>query len=481
MNLIVNLNYCLLTKKKLLFMKKETKKEKDFSIILNAGKEIKNATLPLRWFFSKKLANKKPTHIVLVDLTEKDLNSYSTNYKGRRYLYSVDQALAFLQTRKSDKHTLLALAFDSREIAVTFLERNQYSYNIDIDVETILNEKNWSGSIATTFVEFEIPEECFAKPPQSKAGKIWWKFLFWPNKAKAIDECQIRKISWFYALPKLLLFIIAQFFMLLMGSINSIRIVVARPIFWFFGYSLAPLSKIKEGMSESFSPYFKNISYDAYIICGNCLDIYKDGKYIGERKFSPAYLFSFVFLILFFILGIFIISSDKIFGNEILNAVTMLISLTSVPLLLSYFVSSGKFFKFNKISFIISCLLTTIPILFITFLNFTDLKSIKSSFSFGGFVIIFISFFVLLNIISKKIKGNKEKKSEEDIKIEEQKRESLKIEEEKKYGMYLKESFTDLEKKEIPKETFFTSKIVRDFKIFFWKTKSNVCRPFEED
>lgn len=462
-------------------MKKETKKEKKFSIILNNGKEVKNATMAIRWFFSKKLTEKKPTHIILVDLTQENENNWCKNYLGRRYLYTVDQALTFLQTRKSGKHTLLALAFNDREKAVCFLEGGSSSYYNAVDVETILEGKNWGGSIASTFIEFEVPEECFAKSPQSKAGKIWWKFLFWPNRPKAIDECQIRKISWFYALPKLVIFIIAQFFMLLIGAINSIRIILARPFFWFFGYSLTPLSKIKEGMSESFSVYFKQISYDADIIEGRRLVVYKNGFYTRERKFAPVDLFIFVILVLLLLLGIFMISSGKGFGSVSLSATTILLSFTLAPLLLSYFVSSEKFFQFNKISFFVSCLLTTIPVIFLIFLGLASFKAGIPVSSFGSGVITFISLIVLLNIISKKIKSNKEKKSEEDMKIKEQKKESLKSEEEKKYKKYLKESFTNPEMKEIPKNTFFTNKVVRDFKIFFWKTKSTVCRPFEED
>jgi len=453
-------------------MKKETKKEQNFSIVLNGGKEIKNATLPVRWFFSKKLANKKPTHIVLVDLTEKDLGLFSTNNRGRRYLYSVDQALTFLQTRKSGKHTLLALAFDSREIAVAFLEGSQNYYYSDIDVETILNGKKWSNSIATTFVEFEIPEECFAKPPQSKAGKIWWKFLFWPNKPKAIDECQIRKISWFYALPKLVIFIIAQFFMLLIGALNSIRIILARPFFWFFGYSLTPLSKIKEGISESFSIYFDQISYDADIIDGYRLDVYKDGVYIRERKFAPLDVFIFCFLILFFLFGLFMLVSKKTFISPGVDSFIAFLSWIVTPLVLASLVYSGKLFKANKLAFIFSILLSAFPaLLFLCssiFMAFSTNSGLEID--FGPIVIFVILVAITISTINKRIRKNK-KESPVEVWVKEQ----------KKYEEYLKESFTDLKKKEIPKETFFSNKLVRDLKILFWKTKSNVCRPFEED
>lgn len=83
-------------------MKKKQKKEEivkheeppKLSIVLNGGStKMDDATIPVKWFFSPEFVKEKPKYILLVDL---DRNEIGSLHYGKRYLYPVDNSVAFI-------------------------------------------------------------------------------------------------------------------------------------------------------------------------------------------------------------------------------------------------------------------------------------------------------------------------------------------------------------------------------------------------
>ena len=90
---------------------KKTKKPNQqlLTLVLNGGNtEMDSATIPIKWFFSQKLIEKSPTHLVFCEQSRKEFESKSNNMdSGRRYLVKVEDAVHFLEIPSSGDHQLI--------------------------------------------------------------------------------------------------------------------------------------------------------------------------------------------------------------------------------------------------------------------------------------------------------------------------------------------------------------------------------------
>jgi len=448
------------------------KKQQDFTIVINGGStQMLDATIPVKWFFSSEFIKKEPKYILLVDLNQSQLNSRSY---GERYVYSVDEVLAFIQTHRSGHHIMLALAFNDKKEALSYLQYERGSYRYEIDPSEIKDGENWGSSLATTFVEFDVPKELFAQPPESKLGKLWWKYLFWPNSPQAVDECQIRKLNLFFALPKLPFFVLSKVFLVLFFILYAFYNIIARPSFLFFGWW--PIT-LKEMLDRIKRPQAH--SWDMDVREGYYLQIYKNGEYTGKHMIiSP---FMFLSLLLSLVLTVYLMFTMRQDINFLLGVVSLflLAVLSHKSGALRYLLdmdnddSFGSTLAFFLISFPVLSLCKTI-----------FFKPINPAFMVLPAIGIGIGLLIIVLIIVYYFKENKvnikkffKRKTTIPAETEKGREEKKKLE----YQKYLQE-FTSPEAsvtiKNLP-GTFESSRLKRDARIKFWAVKTKVCRPYE--
>lgn len=445
-------------------------KQKDFSIVLNGGKtRIDDATIPVKWFFSSDFIENEPRYILLVDLDRTQLES---DCQGRRSVYTVDEVVVFRQMHRSGKHIMLALAFKKRSDAVQYLVRDSYYYESSIDPATIRANSGWGEALATTFVEFEVPKELFAQPPKTKLGKLWWKYIFWPNSPKAIDECQVQKLSWFYSLPKLPFFILAKIMLVVGFFLYPIYIVIARPISLFIGWW--PITW-EESLNRMRHP--RGNKWDMDVRQDWYLEIWRKGKYTGKHMMvSP--LVATIFIVLLGLTIFFMINMGH--GDNFFFGLLSLAGLSLISQwggILNAFVDADKGDRIAlAFSFFFGgwVLMSVIAIFFLRE-NMDDLS--KFSVCIGCVVGIILLLFIGLPLLKEKQK---------DIRIRLQGRKEQRMaekeeEERKNYKKYLL-AFTKPEDKVTLKNlpgTFESNKLRRDARIKFWTAKTKVCRPYE--
>ncbi len=449
-------------------MKKNVKEEKmlDLRIVLNGGStQMDGATVPVKWFFSPKLAEKQPTHILLVDLNQSEENSENASKLGRRYVVKVEKAVKFLQIFRSGKHTMMAIAFNDATSANAFLIKyNDGIYDRDIPTESIKAGENFGASLAVCYVNFEVPKELFAQKPESKLGKIWWKYLFWPNRPKEKDECQTRKLSWFFSWMKFPLFLIANL-------LYSLYTIVASLITMFVGY--CPIHP-KNLVYRLIHPVMSNWS----------IDVRANGKYtklliIYDRYGNPTskrFWFSPILLALFagmiYLLIFLFPNAQKDASKLFLELIVVAIF---IPILVGF--NAHRFFKDEDHSFNLA-LLTSSTILtasgiYILFWLAPRMEGGNSVFAyiFGGIIFLIILFLVYSTFF---------KDSVQDWFYEIKRRREMKIRED--YQQYLLNNFTTPEEKvnldNLPK-TYDESNLKRDVVVKFWSTKAKICRPYE--
>ncbi len=455
-------------------------KQNDLTIVLNGGSnEMLDATIPVKWFFSPEFIKKEPKYILLVDLNQSQLTS--RNF-GKRYVFSVDEAVAFIQTHRSGRHTMLALAFSDKKEAMFYLQSQGGVYQFEIDPGEIKQGKNWGSSLATTFVEFEVPKELFAQAPKSKLGKLWWKYLFWPNSPKAIDECQVRKLALFYALPKLPFFILAKVLLVLSYIMYALYHIIARPISLFFGYW--PISW-EETMRKIRYPQAYNWSINVKQGC--YLGIYRKEKFTGKAMITSP----FIFLLLFVSLSATIYFMSTM--GQGFNFSFGFVSLACFSLF-SYrsriLESLSEFGKNDSLAIFAISFVAFYSILSVVYLVFFELNDPLSFFLSAVGISVGLTFVILLIVLFfKENKGaikryfeRKEKSTKIIAKIARE--ENRKAKEEKKrleYQKYL-QAFTNPEDsvtlQNLP-STFESNKLKRNARIKFWTTKTKVCRPYE--
>lgn len=463
--------------------KKILKKDDNFKIVLNGGStQMLDATIPVKWFFSEDFIKQEPKYILLVDLNEYQLDS---GYHGKRYVYSVEEVVAFIQARRSGKHTMLALAFNDKKEALSFLESEKGSYKLAIPPCRIKDGEKWGGSLASTYVEFEVPKDLFAQKPKSKLGKIWWKYLFWPNSPKAIDECQVRKIALFYALPKLPFFILAKILLLIIYFIYAIYHLIARPISLFIGWW--PIT-LKETFKKISSPKTYNWSLD--VREGFYLEIFWKGKRTKKEMFTSPLILLLIFSLLILVAYFMLNMGDGwnfTFGFLSLMCFSIL-TYHSGALEKIFKISNDDSFNFSFYSFIALFLVSAIPYL----LFFKIELWLNILFLVIG---LFITLIVIFHTIGWIFNNNKDKiiklfiKSEKKItsklnkKAEKERKKEEKARKKKEeYQQYLKK-FTKSEEivniDNLP-GTYEKNKLKRDARIKFWTIKTKVCRPYEQ-
>ena len=454
----------------------EVQEAQDLTIVLNGGGlEMKGATIPVKWYFSKDLALKAPTHILLVDLTEVEARE-NISVTGRRYLVEVEKAAKFFQVFKSGKHIMLAIAFKKLSAAAHFLVKSEesksfYAQPIYISAttnhETFNSDYNRSGMIlASTKVEFTVPQELFAKKPETKMAKLFFNYLYWPNTPRPRDECQVRKLAIFYGLPKLPFF-------LLINLLYAVYLPLASLIILFSGYQSISLSEI---FRRIFSPVAYGYEPDVYVVGQSRTQaraIYRNGvQSFKETWFSPFHLTG-LFSFLAFFLWLFKTSN----ANVLFPGFTVIAILFT--LLFAFFILR-RFFDEEAVGVtlaVIFFLYTFVIGMIFLFFREIPIDGYRTRYLVLYAFELGLGGVFLALLLRERIVGSSWYEKHFKMKPEEKKGIGEKI-----YSDYLLENFTtperELNLKDLP-DTFETNKLKRDLTIRFWSAKADACKPYE--
>ena len=447
-------------------MEKKVLKKKDLSIVLNGGGlEMKGATIPVKWFFSEEVVSKEPRYILLIDMTRAEMESDESMYLGKRYLIKIEKGIKYLQVFKSGHHAMLALAIGCKEKALSFLRLNKnerYLHPVPVDVvKDGTVRKNISEKIiASDYVEFNVPKNVFASRPKSRLGKMWFQYVFWPSRPKPKDECQVKKITLLYSLPKLILLIMYNIFYLIYLPVAVLTVL-------FLGYqSIGP----REIFIRLFKPFKYTNDWDAFVL-GSALTqfrvIYNKGVATGRKiRFSPAFLTVFAAS---FVLTIYFMLDHANFAYNL--AMSMLTFIFFVAFLVHFL----KKYLSNKALAAISLFPVVAYASGVSIFFLLASKSVEHTtmldwpIYFGILVVaILVGVFGSLIIFVEEIEAMTNRISRK---------------KEKNYKKYLLANFIQKPDKEVDiknlPDTFSISRKKRDLVVKFWSTKANVCRPYE--
>jgi hypothetical protein len=242
-------------------------------IVLNGGKsEMDAATIPIRWFFSPEVAAKKPTYIIIVEQNNEEIENDTFCAKSRRYLCEVSEVVKFIQLFNPGLHRVGVLAFagdNAKSEAEDFMVISHSRYTTSVLLGNIesgawqpnMNEEKRNDNeydddfdpkpqgypavvVAATVARFSVPAELFAKPPETKIGKMIWKYVNTFFDEKPQDECAYRKRKIFaFTIQPILFLLYYVLRYLFAGTLYATYVLLASIVVWFFGFQPTPILK----------------------------------------------------------------------------------------------------------------------------------------------------------------------------------------------------------------------------------------------
>lgn len=277
----------------------------NISVVLNGGrKEMNSATIPIKWWLSEEVIKKAPKYILIFEQDEEEKNDLNdAMYRGRRYLCKVSDAFKFISVFSPGYHRIMVLAIqDISHSSVTagdYLKKERNgSFVFDLDWEKA--ERGGCGMrfyiSAATVVEFEIPEELFAKKPETKASQFVWK---WANKwydDDPQDECDYRRRKMF-ALPLMAAWLLLKHG--IGGTVHALYVLLASFATFFFGFRPRPIFRemwraftFKRYGEWDVSRYGCNFYWGGRTISAyrvwDATQIKKDDGYVRGIKYMPV-------------------------------------------------------------------------------------------------------------------------------------------------------------------------------------------------
>jgi hypothetical protein len=225
----------------------ETTVQEHIRIVLNGGGKImESATIPIQWFISEELAEREPTHVLIIEYLDSEYKGMM-ECTGRRYLCEITDMVKFIQLFSAGIHNIVVcvLRLENGEIKYNSSRlnlRNGPFYNTDVNYKQILDESQltdghtWPYIIAATSVEIEVPSELFAHKPQSKVGKWFWQWVNLMHTEAPRDECKFRaRIMWAFT-GQIVVALAYLTIHLVVATIASLSAIIGRCLVLFCGY-----------------------------------------------------------------------------------------------------------------------------------------------------------------------------------------------------------------------------------------------------
>jgi len=222
---------------------------KDIEVTLNGGNHVlDSATVPIRWWLSKKVLNESvPYYVLFVEQNDVEKgNKYHDHILGRRYVCKFSEAIHYLQIFSPGQHRLMVVVVsgeteeEALDIVKGYLNKRNDNYQSSLNWEAAA--RNQSFGLASTVVEFEVPEELFAKAPKTKFQKLVWDWVNMWHKEDPLDQCSYRRrkiVAFTIQPPVMLLFAFIGFG--IFGTIHALYVLLASFTVFFFGYRPQPI------------------------------------------------------------------------------------------------------------------------------------------------------------------------------------------------------------------------------------------------
>lgn len=164
---------------------KTTAVQPKLKVVLNGGKEINSATIRVKWFVSEDVKREKdPRYTLFFVQNEAMCKIKNANQIGRRTVCEFDKGVKKLTLHFPGYHRLMVLIIggtEADEIVKRYLTLNGSCYYEPLDWQGMKEKisSNWSfcPGIAATIVEFEVPAQLFVQRPETKPGKVVWKWV----------------------------------------------------------------------------------------------------------------------------------------------------------------------------------------------------------------------------------------------------------------------------------------------------------------
>lgn len=225
-------------------------------VVLNGGKEEMNsATIPIEWWLSKEVIEKDPQYVLFFEQNGTEKSYHDGSAHGRRYVCKITDAFKFLQLFSPGYHRVMVIAISGEDRKVEDMLwrylRKQIGdeYFVSLDWEAAKNNDLQGQGyeeclVASTVKEFEVPQELFAKKPETNLGRLIWKWVNLCFENDPRDECNYleRKILAFMLQPFLVIF---WYFLkyLLVGTLHASYILLVSFATLFVGFRPRPVLK----------------------------------------------------------------------------------------------------------------------------------------------------------------------------------------------------------------------------------------------
>lgn len=220
-------------------------------LVLNGGDlTVENATIPIQWFFTDDLIERRPTRVLLIEQDQYEIEEDYGGCRGARIMYKITDIVSFLQLFSPGKHRIAVLALNDKPSKMEYLDAygnrcwksNIFFTNIAEAIKSG-DFTNVAGAdvVGATIVEIDVPEELFAPKPQTWFGK---KVRTWVNrwhKNPPRDECEYRGRLLFAFTTQPILFVIGHVVKFALQVFMSIVVPMARITVLFLGFRPAPI------------------------------------------------------------------------------------------------------------------------------------------------------------------------------------------------------------------------------------------------
>jgi hypothetical protein len=488
--------------------KNKPDKETVVKIVLNGGSTIlDSATVPIAFGFNQKIIEKNPTHVLVLDFSEKQTNELERGWSSaaQRRLFNLRQPINFIEFLSSGRHHLIFwfLKFDSDHQMERFeknlLSRRYSSYAEDIELRepAVFFEDCPGEFIYSARKIVEIPKIFFAQKPKSKIGK---QVYAWSNRwfrTKPIDQCDYRRrrilaftlqpIAW------LLGFVFRLLGVLIM---SSVILVVSLLVFIFGGTYTGDILKTLGGLWYKFLIIYPSNTWETAL--SDAGEVFKSRSYYGYRViywkrkihtfFTPFSLFFMLVVQLMLFIGcLTLFQADEIS-----------LKLAGYPLIYLFYtlVNFPRFKKDNqkfkartkKIMSSIFKAVITINLLAVVIASGVHIGEIPIWLLIDiGIGIFCLSLcFVLVKVFGKIVNPLREIIRKRRAKKTERNKINKPVVKEDEYLTYLKVAYNinqvpnSINLKKIPRAYTNFNQIVQKFKVSYWGTKAKVCKPFED-
>jgi len=451
-------------------------KTNGMTIVLNGGKDVmESATIPVQWFFSKKTAEWAPTHLLIIDQSDKEFQKYFAGSSGIRYLVKISDTIKFIQMFQPGIHYLCFMAFDIRAKNVKKFEAYLLSKHDGLyDNSVCITEKKGdagddidignrlTGQKICSIIKIEVPDVFFAKVPENGFGRAIWNYVNGNlrHNEMPIDQCANRK-RFLCFLPLKLLF--HDTFRTCLGIFMTLYLVPSAIITFVAGWVPTRAHKILMAY-WNLNTRIKSI-YEPFALCEPgrfrkytycVLWIKNSGKKI-KTPLAP-------WVIMFWVYIVFLIS------NNWKGTYFKAIKLPTV----------GMFEVLMQLSIIIVLIATAI----VTYKCIIEKRI--------SFITRLVKWFGESKLIENyKIKRNqariekRNKSQSEERRKEEQLREQVKLSLQKYEDKYKAWFRTELSIEKAPAKVdvhnlprAFENDTIKRFKVSFWTLKAKVCKPY---